>query len=1591
MGADTGPELAGRLDAWKARLIDLGKRNRLLYFRETRRGTLPLNNVGLDGLWSHVSRDGAEMVFVSEDAPEAPDGGARERRAGEAALTVQTSLSEADLERTLTNLYRKSRESVAELGVHTLYLALGLLHWCESESSDEEIRSPLVLVPVELVRRKGGGMSLRSLDEPPVANIALAEKLRRDFSLELPNLGASETQPLNLSAYLERVEDVAKDLPRGEVRRSSVLAILSFVKLVMYEDLRRNTERALSHPVVRALCGALPDQAEWDVPSGGRLDCEVPYDASYEVLDADSSQREAIGAARAGRSFVLVGPPGTGKSQTIANLMAAMVADGKRVLFVSEKAAALEVVLSRLQECGLSEFCLDLHRFRGDKRAILGQLEARLRATDGPRAVASVDLHQAEACRSQLNEYAHALHEPFGAAQKTPYEMHGTLAELAEAPDLEFTADGAMAGLGSAWFGQVNILLGDVASLARVYAEGQGHPWWGFRYAVGDPKTRGELRRALQRLRESAERAVEVAEQVAKAIGVSVPCTLDHAARLARAVGLVESLHPGVAQPAWADRGSLEDDANHAGAACEAAAALTSARGTLAETYRDSLYAVDLRAVCQRFDEYRRSWWRRLLGARRDVDALRGHAHEGAARRRFREWAADVDRMREAMDLERWFASKETELRAAAGEGYGGLGTDWRLVMQDLATVAQLKTALGGECTSHWLGECMQRLGDTALVPEGRGEELTKEVKRAGDFAGYFRGCFSEESDPFGGIALRGLSAEGLGEWAERHLVRFNEIEDWAELARVAKRARELGVGSFHEALLGHPEAVPEARGAFYKRVCHLWLAEAYATRPALSQFGLARMEQLVRMFRELDLGAVKCGAERTRRRAREGQRPASQLRASGQLAVLKHEIGKQRRHKPMRQLLQEIPELVQALTPCMLMSPLSVSQYLASDRLQFDLVIFDEGSQVKPEDAITAVMRGDGLVVAGDPKQLPPTDFFEASLLDDYDDDASGEAPLDSVLDECMTWMPEVLLKWHYRSRDDSLIAFSNHHFYDNRLVTFPNASCAERELGLFFEHCARGVYDRGKSRTNRTEARQVAALVGRLRQRYPNDSLGVVALSQAQQEAIYEAIQELARTDPLYEGLLAANDDPEGFFVKNLETVQGDERDTIILSIGYGRDQTGQLTMHFGPLNKTGGERRLNVAVTRARNRVVIVSSITAADMPRTASQGPTLLRSYLEYAEKGPPALVSGADGGLGDVESPFEDAVRRALVGKGLEVRAQVGCSAYRVDLAVVDPGSPGRYLIGIECDGSSYHSARTARDRDRLRQQVLEGLGWRIMRIWSTDWVRNPDRQIERVLQEVTMARERLEVQGETAALATPSDRPGADPSTDAPAGFPDESATVSPLPPDEPVARLAEDTRLEAVGESQGVERHVYEVAELGTVGRPERFYALASDRHPDVLLLVRRVAEAESPVHRDVVAKRLASAFGMEKCGPRIGRLVQGCIAAASRRGFVRIERDFVWRIEERPVVVRTNAGAAEPRVPEHIAPEEARQAVLDVVSASFGVTRDECVVEVARAFGFERTGKKIREWVGRALDAALRDGAVEIAGEQTLVLAPR
>jgi hypothetical protein len=770
----------------------------------------------------------------------------------------------------------------------------------------------------------------------------------------------------------------------------------------------------------------------------------------------------------------------------------------------------------------------------------------------------------------------------------------------------------------------------------------------------------------------------------------------------------------------------------------------------------------------------------------------------------------------------------------------------------------------------------------------------------------------------------------------------IGDIDEWFAYSTERQRLVDFGLGGVVEYCEAESVPAAEVRNVVEKAVLRGIGDAILATDERCSPIRSEDRDALVEEFMTLDKRVVDHAASKVID-ACNRRRPSQ---AIGEAGVIRREANKKIKHRPIRQLLTDAGGAAQALLPCFMMSPLTVSQFLPAN-LHFDVVIFDEASQVRPSDAVNAIYRGDQLIVAGDDKQLPPTSFFDLMTSDGEDEYDEDELDVfDSVLDLCkssggVTTLP---LRWHYRSRHESLITYSNRAFYDGSLVTYPGALDEGGDLGLAFIHVPNGIYRRGEARDNPIEARRVAEQVLHHATDHPQRTLGVVAFSEAQATRISYELEAMRRERPDLDEFFS-NDRLDGFFVKNLESVQGDERDIIIFSIGYGRDEHGKFTQNFGPINKPGGQRRLNVAATRARRRVEVVSSVTAADFPTDiANAGVFHLRGYLDYAERGQVALAPVETTGNADVESPFEEEVLRVIRDLDYIAIPQVGQAGYRIDIGIRDPARPGRYVLGVECDGAAYHSSKVARDRDRLRQTVLEGLGWTLHRIWGPAWYRNRAGETARLKEAIEAA-----LQGR------------------------------SPVRPSTVQSAVQEielvDVDLDALP-SWAVP---YEVANLGY-----RYYGdpmhevTASDA---LRQTIRTVVEVEGPISTALCQARVRSAWGNVRNSARTQARLDDIIKSMRRRNeLLATAEGFLYLTDEQRLRVRS-ANADDPetiRKVADIASEELRLGLLRLISEAGVVEEDELTARVSQLFGWRRRGPDIAAALQRALKRLVRDKAV-------------
>ena len=891
-------------------------------------------------------------------------------------------------------------------------------------------------------------------------------------------------------------------------------------------------------------------------------------------------------------------------------------------------------------------------------------------------------------------------------------------------------------------------------------------------------------------------------------------------------------------------------------------------------------------------------------------------------------------------------AARESAVQKDFGERYAGFDTDWAAVRADLDWVAELVATASAIDFSRTFASHVEEPEGSAIYLQ-LAEPVGRALETASGWLEELQDRYDLAYGPFTSWVDADL-AEILA-WARRLDVEADWAGDWLTYSVAASDVdRHLGPVAMDE-IRKATEDCSEVPAIVERRIWTAWLDWLYASTPQLAYFAAHEQVDLVDRFKALDRQMVDTAENEIRRKVFQSY-PDTTVSISGtnDLAVLRHELSKRRRQRSVRRALDAIPRLVQTLKPCFLVSPLAVSQYLPLE-LDFDIVVFDEASQVFPEDAIPAIRRGKQVIFAGDQKQLPPSNFFRAHSQDDdnyNDDDDEPEdmlAGYESILDVAVGLVgaafTETHLNVHYRSRDESLIRFSNHYFYEDRLLTFPSPTGAKGDSwdGMHDIYLPGGRYDAGATRTNREEAERVVDLVfEHMRTRPVEESLGVVALSRAQADHIDQLIEHRRLEQPDVEDRFvdAAN---EPFFVKNLENVQGDERDRIIISVGYGPTrESGATPNRFGPLNVTGGERRLNVLVTRAKHRIDLVHSLRAQEIT-SDRDGPRLLKRYLEYAEA-PHRALEGQTTVDPDAisESPFEESVAQALLSKGYKIARQVGVAGYRIDLAIEREDSGG-YDLGIECDGWRYHSAPAARDRDWQRQQVLEGLGWRIHRVWSTAWAKNPGAEMERIDRALRTAR------SET------SKRPRASvrrkPKTRAP-----ELEKVEPA-----TARV--------------------ELAEYQKAKLPQRILAYGFSDESDYGITERviKVVQVEGPVHREVVLNRLRECYYPARLTGnvryRIGVLINGEV----RRGNIQASGEFLW---VNPDQLAQGPRTLGDRTIDQIPPTELGQVVIDAANALFGSPRSELAREAARKYGFARTGTKIASATDASVQQLLDSG---------------
>lgn len=1514
--APTAPPSApsgGRLERYKRELLDLSLRNRLLNFREGRQSVRLLADDTDELVQSLLSgRAFGLATLPPKHAANRPGEPQRVYLAdAQHRGLLSAQLPAPELDRRLLELHRRARASVQDSGVVTLYLAVGMLRWLDAK--EEAHLAPLLLVPVTLERSRTGFKLRREGDDPRV-NVTLLARC----DLDTAGLRDDEASP---SARLAAWRAVAP--PGWELLDELWLGRFAFTKAEMWEDLESRTDDILRNPIVRHLfegAGQILPFAAPPVPPDAVDAARRPAE-QLTVMDADPTQLAAIFAAEDGSSFVLQGPPGTGKSQTITNLIAGLLARDRTVLFVSEKRAALEVVERRLKSVGLGPFVLELHAPDTSRKQILRQLAEAVRAAESPpRGDWEGHANKLGLLRDELNSFAALLRTP-GPYGVTVQGACAALAGLRQAPELRVDwGDGPTSEQFEAIFPAMATVLHRRGAVEPIGS----HPLQGVGLTQWTPLTERPLGAALEALAEAARQLHAASGRLGTALNLSRGPENDAENRH------VERLFRLGEQANEVPAASLREDAEALRARARPWLALAEqhrqARDALAPRWQPALRRLDLERLTQRFQRHIGSFFSFLLLF------FNRWTLRGVATAKLPDNATilgDLATATVARDSEASLSRLEPEATARFGALWRGADTDARAIELRVAWIGAVR--LAAREAAAWAGPEDPLLG---LCAESKsllgGPEalawtaaLAQYRQRREAVVRLLQLDVAVWGDP--------APVVGVSAWSDRARLALPKLRDWAAYRAATDAATALGLTPFLRAIHDGSLAPEQVNDAILRSIHqHFWERSVEADLRLASG---KEHEERIAAWSRLDLRAQELAREEVRARIAARIPPLHSPGPEHQL--LRHQLSLQQNHRPIRRLFREMPSLLRRLKPCALMSPLSVARALDPALPGYDVVIFDEASQIPPWEAVGAIARCRQVIVVGDSKQLPPTSFFahaedEEALADELD-----LIEMESILEEAVVaGLPQLDLRWHYRSQHESLIAFSNHQYYEDRLYTFPSAAEESPALGVQWVPVPDGVYERGGSRTNPAEAMALVAELERVLDDPTRPSVGVVTFSMPQQRLIEDLVDALTQRRPDLEERFTASA-AEPVFVKNLENVQGDERDVMLFSVCYAADSRGVVTMNFGPLNRRGGERRLNVAVTRARRRLAVFSTLRPEqiDLGRTSALGAKQLRLFLEYAARG----SASSAGGPADANTPLEREIARALRAEGYTVHERVGRSGYRVELAVVDPNDPSHYLLGIETDGPLYSGSACARERDRLRGEVLRSLGWRLLRVWSADWWLDREQTLGRIHRALRAA-----------------------------AQEPKPAPPPPPEPRPDPDALQALRERLTAPLDSLR--------PPFATVWTALSYEEIEADvtavaQRPELARRLCHLVSAQSPVHLEAASRTLMAAWGRVQLTASVNQAIGEALASLPKAERPQLIDGFLWQPGVDPASwPGLRLHEEERREPQHIAPQEVANAAAWVTGVALSIEREALARELARLFGFG-VGPRVRE----AMDAGV------------------
>lgn len=1421
-------EIADYLIEMQKKTIDLSARNNLINFKVSKNVicvTFPnseeLINKILDG-------KKIDFPYINEFDFESSN------KIVYSSRVIHTSIDDSSqMMKTLRLLKNKQKIIQQEKGINSLFLAVGFMKWCDNTYSNMINYSPILLIPIKLINEKiTDPFSIELESDDVIINPALIMKLKNDFGITIDNVFDG-----NYNNLLNQFEEICKNT-NWTIEDKAYIGIFSFFKINIYEDYKKNINNFKSSQILQMLLDGKEENNYFEY----NFDEMDVQDNPLAIFDADSSQLEAIANANNGLSFILQGPPGTGKSQTISNIIANSIANGKKVLFVSEKMAALDIVLKKMKESGLSEFCLNLHDIKRNKKAILDDFQIVINEIKNSYKLSDEAIlveQELEESRNKLNHYCKAIYEKIEQLDISLYEAFGILADTESIPYMDFYIQ----SIDKIDKNQYLKMLACVDNLAkckfRLPCNVSDNPWNRYKhkdkfslnleyhfiekekqiydiiklynnYLIGllnqfkiTVNNICELNEFCNNLttlnsinsiprfwinnfnKESLNYVIENTIQCQKQLNDDIKKYNEFSKRkiidsisqeeVNELINIIDiQIKENYLFFYWYNNSINNLSEEFINICINKQKIIIDTEKLLCDIFYDSIFEIDYSKYLYAMSAEYNNFFKRLSNQyKKDKYYLNSFLKYGKKLSRF-ELINYLKIIKENKEAKNWFFNNESQLKYFFGKEFYSYNSNFDNFLKQfneflymIDSKNKLKRIKEDIKNCHSANTTFKQCFDIEFIESTNNfKDLLVKINLIDDFKskisdkcfklileGFY---FDNEKEKFlKNIILDNSnlnsSLHGIYDWYKSNFIynesyehcdfnniynhvkncckQFNLLKESIAYDKAILECEELGLSDFVARTIN---VSPKLLKDIFKKCFFTQLVEKVISKnDFLSHFDSINQDEIVNQFRKLDKKSILISRSKVKCKVIDSMPPYIRNDVHyGEINILEKEIMKTKRHMPLRSLFNSISNILQTLKPCIMMSPQTVSTYLDFEKFKFDLVVFDEASQISVENSIPSIARAKQVIIAGDSMQLPPTNFFNTidsgELYDDKNINCIGE----SILEEFYK-LPILTLRWHYRSKNESLIDFSNKKFYSSSLITFPSPLNSKKNEGLEFIYCKDGKYDRGGTSGNIEEAKLIAEIVIEHIQSYPQRSLGVIAFGSVQQDTIENEIRKIRYNNPQYEFFFDEKKS-ESFFIKNLETVQGDERDTIIISIGYGKDYNNNINLNFGPLNQIGGEKRLNVAITRSRINCKVVSSLLPSELniDQCKNIGPKILKSYLEYANNG--GFVNIENNKLFD--SPFEESVYNFLISNNYDVDTQVGTSNYKIDLAIKD--LKGNYCLGIECDGKTYHSEKTARDRDRLRQDILCSMGWRIYRIWSTDWIKNNKFEKERLLKTI---------------------------------------------------------------------------------------------------------------------------------------------------------------------------------------------------------------------------------------------------------------